>query len=111
MLEAPAGPRRIPRLTSLRGRQWSAVERTVLISVLAIVPGRSSSRRTRLRWATLCRAAPYRRGSDRRARGARPDGRCGPGAREREPRARAVRLGPGRVAGDGPAAHLRDARP
>src|SRR4051794_11503851 len=39
MLQAPQRPRRIPRPTSLRGRQWTAVERTVLISVLAIVMG------------------------------------------------------------------------
>src|SRR4051794_11099809 len=39
MLQAPQRPRRIPRATSLRGRQWTAVERTVLISVLAIVMG------------------------------------------------------------------------
>jgi hypothetical protein len=39
VLDPPARPRGFARLASLRGRQWSAPERAVVIAVLAIVMG------------------------------------------------------------------------
>jgi hypothetical protein len=39
MSHAPTRTRRLPRLRSLRGRQWSRTERAILIAVLAIAMG------------------------------------------------------------------------